>query len=48
MILLDTHTLLFIHRDPFDRLLICHANYEKCTLVTADTIIPEYDVETFW
>ena len=41
-------TLDFIHRDPFDRLLIAQAQYENLTLITRDTIIPKYDVKTVW
>lgn len=41
-------TLPFIHRDPFDRLLISQASLEKMTIITRDLIIPKYDVETVW
>jgi PIN domain nuclease of toxin-antitoxin system len=34
------------HRDPFDRLLVAQASIEKLTLVTADSDIVKYDVET--
>ena len=43
-----TKTLDFIHRDPFDRLLIAQAQCENLTLITRDTIIPKYDVKTVW
>ena len=33
-----------IHHDPFDRLLIAQAIYEGLTLITADTIIPKYEL----
>lgn len=36
------------HRDPFDRLLICQAQEENLTLVTADENIAKYDVATTW
>jgi len=36
------------HKDPFDRVLIAQANWHHAKLVTKDTIIPKYDVETFW
>jgi PIN domain nuclease of toxin-antitoxin system len=32
------------HDDPFDRLLIAQAQYEKLTLITRDTRIIKYDV----
>ena len=34
-----------IHNDPFDRLLIAQAFVEGMTLVTVDSIIPQYNVE---
>ena len=36
--------LPFIHRDPFDRLLIATAQTEGMTLLTADENIHKYDV----
>lgn len=35
-----------IHKDPFDRMLVAQAAYEKLTLVTRDEIISKYDVKT--
>lgn len=43
-----TKMLDFIHRDPFDRLLISCAQCENLTIITRDTIIPKYDVRTEW
>ena len=43
-----TKSLDFIHRDPFDRLLISIAQCEDLTIVTRDTIIPKYKVNTTW
>ena len=40
--------LPWIHRDPFDRLIISQAQAENLSLVTADGNIMKYDVETFW
>lgn len=40
--------LPFIHRDPFDRLYIGQAKSEGLTIITKDTIIPQYDVKTLW
>ena len=37
-----------IHNDPFDRLLICQAQSENLAIVTRDTIIPKYSVESLW
>lgn len=33
-----------IHNDPFDRLIIAQCIVEKLTLITADSIIPRYDI----
>lgn len=41
-------TLPDIHRDPFDRMLIAQAQVEGLTVVTADSFIPKYPVETLW
>lgn len=43
-----TKTLDFIHRDPFDRILIAQAQTENLAIITRDTIIPKYDVKTVW
>jgi PIN domain nuclease of toxin-antitoxin system len=43
-----TKTLDFIHRDPFDRLIIAIAQTENLSIITRDTIIPKYDVKTIW
>lgn len=40
--------LPFLHKDPFDRLLITQANVEQAVLLTADSIIPQYPVQTLW
>ena len=33
------------HRDPFDRMLVAQAVAERCTLVTRDDALQDYDVE---
>lgn len=40
--------LPFIHRDPFDRMLICQAIERGLTLVTPDRAIRRYPVKTLW
>lgn len=40
--------LQWIHRDPFDRLLICQAQTENLTIVTADANIKRYSVASLW
>jgi PIN domain nuclease of toxin-antitoxin system len=37
-----------LHRDPFDRILICQAIAEGLTLVTPDETIRRYPVRTLW
>lgn len=40
--------LPWLHRDPFDRLLVAQARLEEATLVTADARVRDYDVATLW
>lgn len=44
--LLFLKTLPFVHRDPFDRLIVCQAIIENCTLVSADRAFLEYNIKT--
>jgi PIN domain nuclease of toxin-antitoxin system len=37
-----------IHRDPFDRMLICQAIDEGMTIVTPDRMMKSYPVSTLW
>jgi len=41
-------TLPFIHKDPFDRLLIATAQAENLTIMTVDENIRKYDVSWIW
>lgn len=43
---LEAEHLPFIHRDPFDRILIAQARCDKLTLVTMDQFIQQYQVPT--
>lgn len=36
------------HKDPFDRLLVCQAMYERATLVSRDPALRLYDVQVLW
>ena len=38
--------LPFVHKDPFDRIMICQARAEGMTLVTADEKIAQYGIQT--
>ena len=40
--------LPWIHRDPFDRLLIAQAREESVSIVTSDRTFSEYGVATLW
>ena len=40
--------LSFIHRDPFDRLIISTALAEDLTIITIDESIQKYDVHWIW
>ena len=40
--------LPFIHKDPFDRLLIATALAEDLTIITIDENIQKYDVSWIW
>lgn len=37
-----------IHRDPFDRLLVCQAIQHSLTIVTNDPQIQRYPIKTLW
>ncbi len=41
-------TLEFIHRDPFDRLLISQCKADNLTLATIDENIKKYQIRTIW
>ncbi len=38
----------FLHRDPFDRLLIAQALSQKLIIVTADGVFGDYGIELLW
>ena len=41
-------TLPFIHRDPFDRLLVATVKVDAMTILTTDENIHKYDVPYIW
>jgi len=45
---LTVSTLDFIHREPFDRLIISQALSDNLTIITKDKYIEKYDVKTIW
>jgi len=46
--LIKLSALPFLHRDPFDRLLVATAIVEDMTILTADESIHQYDVKCVW
>lgn len=45
---LHVYTLPQHHRDPFDRMLVAQSQIENLPILTADSQIAQYDVETVW
>jgi len=37
-----------IHKDPFDRMLVCQAICNNLAIITPDKLIKNYDVEVIW
>lgn len=37
-----------LHKDPFDRMLICQAIEHSLTLLTPDALIEQYPIRTLW
>jgi PIN domain nuclease of toxin-antitoxin system len=37
-----------LHRDPFDRMLICQAISHGLTIVTPDPLIRQYPIRVMW
>jgi PIN domain nuclease of toxin-antitoxin system len=46
--LLTLMKLTFIHRDPFDRIIVAQAVAEDLPLITSDDIISRYPVRRIW
>lgn len=46
--LVQISKLEYIHRDPFDRLLVSQAILESMVLITKDENIKKYNAETLW
>ena len=45
---LQTTRLPALHRDPFDRLLVCQAIVHDLTLLTPDPLISQYPARVLW
>jgi len=46
--LTTVETLVFHHRDPFDRLMAAQALERELTVISADPIFKKYGVERIW
>lgn len=46
--ILQLSELESVHRDPFDRLLIAQAKVESMVILTRDSRIKQYNVNTLW
>lgn len=41
-------SLPILHRDPFDRMLICQAIEHNLEILTPDPLIRQYSIKTIW
>ena len=37
-----------LHRDPFDRIIVAQAQLEKLPVITSDSLISQYNIDTIW
>ncbi|MCG6153824.1 type II toxin-antitoxin system VapC family toxin [Leptospira bandrabouensis] len=37
-----------LHKDPFDRILVCQSNFEKMAIITKDSLITQYKGNVIW
>ncbi|HEY9716192.1 MAG TPA: type II toxin-antitoxin system VapC family toxin, partial [Trichormus sp.] len=45
---LNVHGLPPLHKDPFDRMLVCQSQLEDMQIISADPLISQYGVDCFW
>ena len=45
---LNIFNLPYIHKDPFDRILISQSIIENIPIITSDTLITKYNVNIVW
>ncbi|MCP4599544.1 MAG: type II toxin-antitoxin system VapC family toxin [Proteobacteria bacterium] len=45
---LQLHRLPPLHKDPFDRMLICQAIAHSLTILTPDQLISDYPIRVVW
>jgi len=46
--LIKVTDLPFLHKDPFDRLIISQAFIERITIISSDNHFSKYDVKVLW
>lgn len=46
--ILEVERLAFIHRDPFDRVIIAQAIAENFEVISSDEVFPQYPVRVHW
>jgi PIN domain nuclease of toxin-antitoxin system len=44
----EAATLPRLHADPWDRILVAQARREAIPILTIDSLVAQYDVETIW
>lgn len=45
---LYAHRLPALHRDPFDRVLVCQAIVHALTILTPDPLVTQYPIRCLW
>ena len=45
---LQAHRLPALHRDPFDRMIVCQAIVHGMAILTPDPLVAAYPVRTIW
>jgi len=45
---LHIFNLPYLHRDPFDRIIVAQSQLERLPVITSDTQITQYKVDTIW
>jgi PIN domain nuclease of toxin-antitoxin system len=46
--LVSLFELKFIHKDPFDRMIISQCISEKISVISSDNVFKEYPVQVIW
>ncbi len=46
--ILEVSVMPLFHRDPFDRLLVAQAMFEKMPIISADIALDQYQIQRIW